>query len=182
MAAIKRLSHLRSASPLWVRVSMLLFDARTVALFGRQFQSFQRNLSSRAPNAAGSALLSCLDPGSHQEIFLFIKFTSLNQRNGIRRLMVNLTVPESLQQRSDPCVLARCSAGQPRFHPSATQTRNLPNRARGEYQCQTSLYPFIECISRHLYLPAFWGIRAARVRFTHIAWWIPVRTAFRARP
>ena len=184
IAAInRRLSHLLLANRLCFRVSTLLSDAQIVAPSGKQFRSFQRKVSSRALNATMNALLSCLAPGSHQEICLSIKFTSLNQRKGIRRLMVNLIVPESLQQRSDPCVLARCSAGQPRFHPvCATQTRNLLNDARGEYQCQTSSYLYIECTSRRLSLPACWVIRAARVRLTHIVCPIPARIAFRARP
>lgn len=181
MAAIKRPSH-RPASPLYVRVSMLLSDARTVALSGRQFQSFQRKLSSRAQSAARSALLSSLDPGSHQGIFLFTKFTSLNSRNGIRRLMVNLTVPESLQQRSDPCVLGEMFCWAAKV-PSQRHTNPQPAEpCKREYQCQTSLYLYIECISPHLSLPASWGIRAARVCFTHIACRIPAMIAFRARP
>jgi hypothetical protein len=71
-----RLSHLLLASALCVRVSTLLSDAQIVALSGKQFQRLQRKLSSRVPNVGRSALLSCLGPGSRQEIFLFIKFTS----------------------------------------------------------------------------------------------------------
>jgi hypothetical protein len=96
MAAIKRLIHLRPASTSCAHVSILLSDARNVASSVRQFQSFQRRLSSRVRSVIKSALSPCSGLGSHQEAFLSIKFISLRPRNGSRRVMVNLTAPESV--------------------------------------------------------------------------------------
>src|SRR3954467_14256216 len=84
----------RLNSTLCARVSILLSDAHIAALSARQSQSFQRKLSSHARNAAGNGLFCCSVLALLQEIFLFIGFSSLSPRGGIRALMVRSTVPE----------------------------------------------------------------------------------------
>ena len=183
MAAIKRLIHLRPASTSCAHVSILLSDARNVASSVKQFQSFQRRLSSRVRSVIKSALSPCSGLGSHQEAFLSIKFISLRPRNGSRRVMVNLTAPESVLAVQIPVLAHRQDvfAGGKASPSASTQTSNRLI-CEGEIQCRTNLYLYIECISHRLSLPAFWEFRAAHVRFTPIACRIPVKIVSRARP
>src|SRR5258708_16057359 len=99
------LSHLRPVNLLCARVSILLSDARAVALSVRQSQSFQRKLSSRVPNVIRSARFSCLAPDSHQEVFLSTRSTSLSLRGGIHKSMVKPIAREiSRSRKSFLCV------------------------------------------------------------------------------
>lgn len=96
IAAHLFLSHLRTADVRCAHVSTLPSDARIVALSGKQSQSFPLKRSSHVPNAARNALSFCLAPDLHQKIFLFIRFTSLSPRGGIRRRMVKPIVREQI--------------------------------------------------------------------------------------
>lgn len=183
-AVNRRLSYLRPASTSCVHVSMLLSDAHNVVRSARQLQIFQSKLSSRVRNVIKSVLSSCLGPGSRQEIFLSIKFTSLRPRNGSRRTMANLTAPESALAGSDPVLTrTRMFRWRQSLTPSARNANQQPvlTLQRGRCQCQMSLYLYIECTSLRMSLPAFSGRRAAHVRCTHIACRILVKIAFRAR-
>ena len=104
MIAVKLLlSHRRPDSMLCVRVSILFSDARAVALFARQLQSYQRTLSSGARNVERNVPSFCSAPGSHQEIFHSIRFILLSPRVGTRSLMVKPTAPEELARSGMVC-------------------------------------------------------------------------------
>jgi hypothetical protein len=149
IAITLRPSHLRSASKLCARVSMLLSDAHAVALSARHSLSFRRKVLSHVRNAARNVPSSCSAPVSQQESFLFIRFSSLSQRSGIRTLIGNPIVPERISHSTViPVRRATDVSLATKSHSRAHHTNQLPvEPCEGNIQCQTSLYLCIECTS-----------------------------------
>lgn len=97
-------SNPRLTSPRCAHVSTSLFDARNVAPFARQSQSFRQKLSSLARDVNRNAPLSCSVPEPRQDPFRFIRFTALSPRGGIRTSTANLTLLEGITRNAINCV------------------------------------------------------------------------------